>query len=162
MLSLLSYMLFFFLSWPRHAACRILIPPPGIKLALPAVEAQSLNHRIAREVPILHAFKYRAWDFPGNTVVKTPRSTGGWGLIPGQGTRSHMHAAAKSSHATTKEPGEPQLRSPSATTKEPASCNNFKNNNNKITKYCAYLSPPLQLQPIVSWHEIRGLLININ
>ena len=29
---------------------------------------------------------------------------GGPGLIPGQGTRSHMHAATKSSHATTKEP----------------------------------------------------------
>ena len=28
----------------------------------------------------------------------------GWGSIPGQGTRSHMHAASKSSHATTKEP----------------------------------------------------------
>ena len=28
----------------------------------------------------------------------------GPGLIPGQGTRSHMHAATKSSHATTKEP----------------------------------------------------------
>ena len=25
-------------------------------------------------------------------------------LIPGQGTRSHMHAETKSSHATTKEP----------------------------------------------------------
>ena len=31
-------------------------------------------------------------------------NAGGLGLIPGQGTRSHMHAATKSSHATTKEP----------------------------------------------------------
>ena len=30
-------------------------------------------------------------------------SAGGPGSIPGQGTRSHMHAATKSSHATTKE-----------------------------------------------------------
>ena len=30
-------------------------------------------------------------------------SAGALGLIPGQGTRSHMHAPAKSSHATTKE-----------------------------------------------------------
>ena len=30
-------------------------------------------------------------------------SAGGLGSIPGQETRSHMHAAAKSSHATTKE-----------------------------------------------------------
>ncbi|TEA36372.1 hypothetical protein DBR06_SOUSAS27710028, partial [Sousa chinensis] len=29
-------------------------------------------------------------------------STGGPGSIPGWGTRSHMHAATKSSHATTK------------------------------------------------------------
>ena len=28
----------------------------------------------------------------------------GLGSIPGQGTRSHMHAATKSVHATTKEP----------------------------------------------------------
>ena len=32
-------------------------------------------------------------------------SAAGLGLIPGQGTRSHMHAATKSSHARTKEPG---------------------------------------------------------
>ncbi|TEA40949.1 hypothetical protein DBR06_SOUSAS20710003, partial [Sousa chinensis] len=31
-------------------------------------------------------------------------SAGGEGSTPGQGTRSHMHAATKSSHATTKEP----------------------------------------------------------
>ena len=29
---------------------------------------------------------------------------GARGLIPGQGTRSHMHATTKSSHATAKEP----------------------------------------------------------
>ena len=29
-------------------------------------------------------------------------NAGGPGSIPGQGTRSHMHAAAKSLHATTK------------------------------------------------------------
>ena len=31
-------------------------------------------------------------------------NAGGPGSIPGQGTRTHMHAATKSSHATTKEP----------------------------------------------------------
>ena len=30
-------------------------------------------------------------------------NTGGPGSIPGQGTRSHMHAATQGSHATTKE-----------------------------------------------------------
>ena len=44
-------------------------------------------------------------DFPGGAVVKnSPPNAGYAGLIPGQGTRSHMHAATKSSHATTKEP----------------------------------------------------------
>ncbi|TEA38635.1 hypothetical protein DBR06_SOUSAS110563, partial [Sousa chinensis] len=42
-------------------------------------------------------------------------NAGGPGSIPGQGTRSHMHAATKSSHA--------QLRSPGAATKELA-CHN--------------------------------------
>ena len=31
-------------------------------------------------------------------------NAGGLGSIPGQGTRSHMHAATKSLRATTKEP----------------------------------------------------------
>ena len=30
-------------------------------------------------------------------------NAGGLGSVPGQGTRSHIHAATKSSHATTKE-----------------------------------------------------------
>ena len=42
-------------------------------------------------------------------------NAGGPGSIPGQGTRSHMHAATKSLHATTK--------GPHATTKDPACCN---------------------------------------
>ena len=35
----------------HHEACRILLPWPGIEPAPPAVEAQSLNHWKAREVP---------------------------------------------------------------------------------------------------------------
>ena len=35
--------------------------------------------------------------------LRTPNA-GGLGSIPGQGTRAHIHAATKSSHATTKEP----------------------------------------------------------
>ena len=31
-------------------------------------------------------------------------NAGGLGAIPGRGTRSRMHAATKSSHATTKDP----------------------------------------------------------
>ena len=48
-------------------------------------------------------------SFSGISVVVqwlrlcTPNS-GGLGSTPGQGTRSHMHAATKSSHAATKDP----------------------------------------------------------
>ena len=37
-------------------------------------------------------------------VKNLPFNAGDVGLIPGQGTRSHMHAATKSSHAATKGP----------------------------------------------------------
>ena len=40
----------FFFFWPHHMACGILVPRPGLEP--PAVEAQSLNHWIARQVPI--------------------------------------------------------------------------------------------------------------
>ena len=40
-----------FLFWPRHAACRILVPRPGIEPVPPAVEAQSPNRWTAREAP---------------------------------------------------------------------------------------------------------------
>ena len=41
--------LVFFLSWPRGAACGILVPRLGI--ARPAVEVRSLNHWTSSEVP---------------------------------------------------------------------------------------------------------------
>ena len=44
-----------------------------------------------------------AKGFPWWLRLRVP-SAGGLGSIPGQGTRSHMHAATKSSHATTKKP----------------------------------------------------------
>ena len=37
--------------WPCHAACRVLVPWPGIEPGPPASGAQSLNHWTAREVP---------------------------------------------------------------------------------------------------------------
>ena len=52
--------------WLHRAACRIVIPLPGIKHVPPAAEAQSLNHWTAREVPEIfqflstHFFKCRA------------------------------------------------------------------------------------------------------
>ena len=50
-------------------------------------------------------FNPRLGDFSGGPVAKLHApNAGGPGLIPGQGTRSHMHAATKSSHAATKDP----------------------------------------------------------
>ena len=46
--------LFFFLFlfiWPLCSAGRILVRQSGIKLVPPAVEARSLNHQTAREIP---------------------------------------------------------------------------------------------------------------
>ena len=50
----LSFLFFFF--WPCTVACGILVPQPGIEPSSPAVEAQSLNHWCAREVPISFSF----------------------------------------------------------------------------------------------------------
>ena len=52
-ISILFLFYFYLFIWPCHAACRILVPRPGIKPGPPAVEAQSLNHWTAREVPIV-------------------------------------------------------------------------------------------------------------
>ena len=52
---LLQYHLFIFLFcfvfWPCRMACKILVPRPMIEPVPPAVEARSLNHWTAREVP---------------------------------------------------------------------------------------------------------------
>ena len=40
-----------FFFWRHQAACGILVPQPGIEPTPPAVEAQSLNHWTAKEVP---------------------------------------------------------------------------------------------------------------
>ena len=39
--------------WPHLAACGILVPRTGIKPVPPVLEAQSLNHWTAREVPVI-------------------------------------------------------------------------------------------------------------
>ena len=49
--------LFFGGGRPCHLAGGILVPRPGIKPVLPALEAQSLNHWTTREVPDF-IFKY--------------------------------------------------------------------------------------------------------
>ena len=44
----LCYSLFF---WLCHAACRILVPRPGIETVTPAMEAWSCSHQTAKEIP---------------------------------------------------------------------------------------------------------------
>ena len=48
------YLNFFF--WLHCAGCGILVPQPGIEPPPPALEAQSLNHWAAKEVPHLNFF----------------------------------------------------------------------------------------------------------
>ena len=47
---------------------------------------------------------------------------GGPGSMPGQGTRSHMHAATKSLHATTKDPAH-RNKDPARGNEDPAHLN---------------------------------------
>ena len=56
------FILFYYYHFggPHHAACRILVPRPGIEPMPPAVEAGSLSHWTAREVPQMLIFKNRA------------------------------------------------------------------------------------------------------
>ena len=51
---------FFFFFWPCHAACGILVPPPGIETLPPILEARSLNYWTAGEVPTVYLFTFSA------------------------------------------------------------------------------------------------------
>ena len=44
----------FFFSLSGHTAYGILVPQPEIEPAIPALEAQSLNHWTTRDVPLIH------------------------------------------------------------------------------------------------------------
>ena len=47
------FYLFILIFWLSHMACGILVSQPGVERELPALEAWSLNHWNAREVPRL-------------------------------------------------------------------------------------------------------------
>ena len=51
------FILLFF--WPRHVACEILVPHPGIEPGPTAVKARSPNHWTARGFPGFPHFKTR-------------------------------------------------------------------------------------------------------
>ena len=49
--TVIFYIHLFSFFWPRCAACGILVAPPGIEPTPPEMEAWSLTHWTAREVP---------------------------------------------------------------------------------------------------------------
>ena len=91
-------------------------------------------------------------------------TAGGLVSIPGQGTRSHMHAATKSSPAATKEPTsrnqgahELQLRSLPATTK--TRCNQIKKKKillNSSENSGAFQHASCSWIPFVLWVSCHG------
>ena len=52
-----------FFFWPHHTACGILVAQPGVKPTPPAVEALSLNHWAAGEVPGHYSLKMQVTDY---------------------------------------------------------------------------------------------------
>ena len=63
------FILFIFL--PHHAACRILVPQPGIEPMPPAVEVGSPSHWTAREFPTLHSFQPPCLAL-SHTLIRAP------------------------------------------------------------------------------------------
>ena len=55
--SFTCFVLFFFFFWLHFVLCKILVPWPGIKTMLLALEFRSLNHWTATEVPKIISFK---------------------------------------------------------------------------------------------------------
>ena len=70
-----DFLLFFKKFWLRCLACRILVSQSGMKRMLFAVEAQSLNHWTAREVPSVTirlsslADNMETWGYPQGSRV---------------------------------------------------------------------------------------------
>ena len=87
---------FFLLPHPPPPSCGILVPPPGIELAPPALEARRLNHWTSRKVPkddILHRIVHRVWQLLGSLVPLLSPSSGHRPLhippVPGSPAPSH-------------------------------------------------------------------------
>ena len=72
--SVQNFLIYF---WPRHMACGILVPWLGIEPAPPALEAWSLNHWTAREVPFFFFKKNQGHPLPFY------RLNWSWGPLPG-------------------------------------------------------------------------------
>ena len=58
-ISFKKFFSFFFMFWPGHTACAFLVPWPRIEPESSAVQVQSLNHWIAREIPRHSSWKQK-------------------------------------------------------------------------------------------------------
>ena len=68
---------------PHFTACRLLVPRPGIKPMLLALEAQCLKHWTSRKVPVLYPTQQRSWGWHSLLLVMLPSSwTTGWEARP--------------------------------------------------------------------------------
>ena len=65
----------FIVFWPHRAACGILVPQAGTEPAAPAVEARSLNHWTAREVPPSDGFYAALAVGPTSSSLPPPCAT---------------------------------------------------------------------------------------
>ena len=97
--------------WSHCTACGILVPQPGIEPVPPAVEGQvpttgqpGIPSAPFKTKNYLVQNVYNRTSLVAQWLGLCAPNTGGQGSIPGQGTRSHTHAAARSLHAETGEP----------------------------------------------------------
>ena len=96
--SFVSFFSLFFFFWPCTVACGILVPQPGIELSSPAVEAQSLNHWCAQEVPIFFSFfldfAYKRCHISASVLnpwfLWSPKGIGKFFLLSGWNTLEHF------------------------------------------------------------------------
>ena len=59
---------------PHCTACRLLVPRPGIKPMLLALEAQCLKQWTSRKVPVLHPSQQGSWGWHILLLVMPPNS----------------------------------------------------------------------------------------
>ena len=65
----------FVLAMPLRLVGSWLVPPPGIKPQLPAVEARSSNHWSTGKLPVLAWFKEKIWILSMDPLFLTPTDT---------------------------------------------------------------------------------------
>ena len=86
-LSLSALFFFFFNFWPRSAACKILVPWPGIETTPPAVEAESpkwLEHQGIRWIKLIlldRIYLTFLWRAIPSTLRSDPVSMPTWSMI---------------------------------------------------------------------------------